>query len=64
MIAASVCHGFLNAIATLPPMVVLGGDDLTSGVAGFPALVVLALLNLMLFVWSRANPELLAPEAE
>ncbi len=64
VLAASVSHGFINAIATLPPLVILGGDDLTSGVAGFPMLAVLALLNVALFVWTRVKPELLAPEPD
>ncbi|MFN7133572.1 MAG: CPBP family intramembrane glutamic endopeptidase [Myxococcales bacterium] len=60
--AASVSHGVLNAVATLPPLVILGGDDLVSGVAGFPALGVLLLLNVALFGWTRVRPA--APAAE
>jgi membrane protease YdiL (CAAX protease family) len=53
VIAAAIIHGSLNATAGLAIMVVKGGNDLTIGVTGLAGLIVLAIVNLGLFVYDR-----------
>ena len=48
VLAAGLAHGTLNATAPLPMMVVLGGNDLTVGIASLNGLAVLLLANLAL----------------
>ena len=53
VIAAAIIHGSLNATAGLPLMVILGGNDLTVGVTGLAGFIVLAVVNVAIFVYDR-----------
>jgi membrane protease YdiL (CAAX protease family) len=53
VVAAAVFHGSFNASAGLPLLVVAGGNDLTTGVSGLAGLIVLATINVALFVRGR-----------
>jgi membrane protease YdiL (CAAX protease family) len=53
VIAAAILHGTLNASAGLPLLVIVGGNDLTVGITGLAGLLVLAVVNLMIFVYER-----------
>ncbi|MBM3154058.1 MAG: CPBP family intramembrane metalloprotease [Chloroflexi bacterium] len=53
VIAAAIIHGSLNATVGLALMVVAGGTDLTIGVTGLAGFIVLALVNLCLFLYDR-----------
>jgi membrane protease YdiL (CAAX protease family) len=53
VIAAAVIHGSLNATAGLGILVIKGGSDLTVGVTGLAGFVVLALVNVGIFVFDR-----------
>lgn len=53
VIAAAIMHGTLNATAGLGFILVAGGDDLTLGLLGVGGFAVLALANLILFLWMR-----------
>ena len=53
VIAAAIIHGSLNATVGLALMVVVGGNDLTIGVTGLAGFIVLALVNLALFLYDR-----------
>jgi membrane protease YdiL (CAAX protease family) len=55
VVAAAVMHGSLNAAAGLPLMVTAGGGDLTIGVTGLAGFVVLAVVNVTIFVERRAG---------
>lgn len=54
VIAAAIIHGSLNATTGLAVMVVKGGSDLTTGVTGLAGFIVLAILNVGIFVYDRA----------
>ena len=51
--AAAIIHGSLNAVAGLPLMVLVGGNDLSVGITGLAGFVVLAAINLAIFVFQR-----------
>jgi membrane protease YdiL (CAAX protease family) len=53
VIAAAIAHGTLNGTAGIPLMVLLGGNDLTIGITGLAGFVVLAAINLAIFVFQR-----------
>jgi len=53
VIAAAVIHGSLNATAGLAIMVVEGGNDLLVGVTGLAGFIVLAAVNLLLYLYRR-----------
>ena len=53
VIAAAIIHGTLNATAGLPLLVIVGGNDLTVGITGLAGFLVLAVINLMIFVYDR-----------
>jgi len=53
VIAAAIIHGSLNATVGLAIMVVKGGSDLTIGVTGLAGFIVLALVNVGLFIYDR-----------
>jgi membrane protease YdiL (CAAX protease family) len=55
VIAAAIMHGSLNAFAGLGILVVTGGSDLTVGVTGLGGFIVLAVLNILLFVYLRSG---------
>ncbi|MBI4234389.1 MAG: CPBP family intramembrane metalloprotease [Chloroflexi bacterium] len=55
VIAAAIIHGSLNATAGLATLVVAGGSDLTVGATGLAGLIVLAFLDLGLFVYNRGR---------
>lgn len=57
VIAAAIMHGSLNGTAGLAFILIAGGDDLTNGVLGLAGFIVLALANLILFVWIRQRGE-------
>ena len=56
VVAAAVLHGTLNGVAGLPYMVLSGGNDLTIGLTGLAGIIVLALANLVIFVYLRSHP--------
>ncbi len=62
VLAASICHGTINALAGLTFMVVEGGNDLTVGATGLPGIIALCLINVGIFLFDRvgANPSLFA----
>ena len=51
--AAAIAHGTLNGTAGIPLMVIVGGNDLTVGITGLAGFVVLAAINLVIFVFQR-----------
>jgi membrane protease YdiL (CAAX protease family) len=51
--AAAILHGSCNATGWLSVSLVRGGDDLTTGLLGWPGLLVLGLVDLTLLVLSR-----------
>lgn len=53
VIAAAIAHGTLNGTAGIPLMVIVGGNDLTVGITGLAGFVVLAAINLAVFVLQR-----------
>jgi len=53
VIAAAIIHGSLNATAGLAIVVVKGGNDLTVGVTGLAGFIVLAIVNIGIFVHAR-----------
>lgn len=53
VIAAAIIHGSLNATYGLSIMVIKGGNDLTVGVTGLAGFIVLAFVNIGLFVYDR-----------
>jgi membrane protease YdiL (CAAX protease family) len=53
VIAAAIAHGTLNGTAGVPLMVLIGGNDLTVGITGLAGFVVLAAINLAIFVFQR-----------
>lgn len=53
VIAAAIIHGSLNATAGLSLMVISGGNDLTVGVTGLAGFIVLAVVNVAIFVYDR-----------
>ena len=62
VLAAAIIHGTLNATASIPLLVIVGGNDLTVGITGLAGFVVLAIINLAIFVFerSRAGAEITA----
>lgn len=53
VIAAAVIHGSLNATVGLSIMLIKGGNDLLVGVTGLSGFIVLILVNLGLFIYTR-----------
>ena len=53
VIAASIFHGTVNAVPGLALMLISGGDDLTVGITGLAGFIVLAIANLLLYVFDR-----------
>jgi membrane protease YdiL (CAAX protease family) len=53
VIAAAIMHGTLNATAGISILMVKGGNDLTVGVVGLAGFVVLAIINLGIFIYDR-----------
>jgi len=53
VIAAAIAHGTLNGTVGLAVMVIKGGSDLTVGVTGLAGFIVLALVNIIIFVHNR-----------
>ncbi len=53
VIAAAIIHGSLNATAGLSIMVIAGGSDLTVGITGLAGFIVLAVVNVAIFVYDR-----------
>lgn len=53
VIAAAIIHGSLNATGGLSIMVIKGGNDLTVGVTGLAGFIVLAFVNIGLFIYDR-----------
>jgi hypothetical protein len=53
VIGAAIFHGTLNASAGLPLMYIAGGNDLTSGITGFPGFVTLALVITIMVIYDR-----------
>lgn len=57
VIAAAIIHGSINATVGLAVMVIRGGNDLTTGVTGIPGFIVLAMVNLVIFLYDRYRAE-------
>ena len=55
VLAAAILHGTLNATGGLALMVVKGGDDLTIGITGVAGLIVLAILDVGIFLLVKAG---------
>jgi len=55
VIAAAVLHGTLNATAGLPMMMIRGGNDLNTGITGLPGFIVLAIVDIGIFIFDK-NP--------
>jgi membrane protease YdiL (CAAX protease family) len=53
VIAAAIIHGSFNGTYGLAIVVVKGGSDLTVGVTGLAGFVVLAIINLGIFIYDR-----------
>jgi membrane protease YdiL (CAAX protease family) len=53
VIAAAIIHGSFNATAGMSILMVKGGNDLTVGVVGLAGFVVLAIINLGIFIYGR-----------
>jgi membrane protease YdiL (CAAX protease family) len=53
VIAAAIIHGSLNATAGISVVTVRGGNDLTVGIPGLAGFVVLAVVNLGIFIYDR-----------
>jgi membrane protease YdiL (CAAX protease family) len=53
VIAAAIIHGSFNAMAGLTLVVIKGGNDLTVGVSGLAGMIVLAAVNLFIFVYEK-----------
>jgi membrane protease YdiL (CAAX protease family) len=53
VVATSILHGTINGITNLAVMLVWGGNDLTTGLMGFPGLIVLIIVNLAIFFLYR-----------
>lgn len=53
VIAAAIIHGSFNATAGMSVVAVKGGNDLTVGVVGLAGFVVLAIVNLGIFIYDR-----------
>jgi uncharacterized protein len=51
VIAASVMHGTMNAVAGISIMLIEGGNDLTVGIAGFSGFITIALFILGFFLY-------------
>jgi len=56
VIAAAVFHGTLNATAGSAVMLSRGGNDILTGVTGLSGLLVLAGLNVLIYLRDRAGP--------
>ena len=57
VIAAAIIHGSLNGTAGLSIMLVKGGNDLIVGVTGAAGFIVLAIVNLLIFLFDRKTGE-------
>ena len=55
VIAAAVIHGSFNATVGLAIMMIKGGNDLTIGVTGLAGFIVLAVVNIGIFVYNRGR---------
>lgn len=53
VIAAAIFHGSLNATAGLSLMFTKGGGELIIGVTGLAGFIVLAIINIILFLYER-----------
>ncbi|MBN1691666.1 MAG: CPBP family intramembrane metalloprotease [Dehalococcoidia bacterium] len=53
VIAASIFHGTINAVPGLAVILLSGGDELTIGLTGLAGFIVVALADLLLFVYDR-----------
>ena len=47
----SFLHGFLNALAGLPLLLIIGGNDLTKGVTGAAGMIALVIINAALIFY-------------
>jgi uncharacterized protein len=55
VIAAAIIHGSINASFGLTILLIKGGNDLTTGLTGFPGMIVLLLVNLGLYFYQRKS---------
>jgi uncharacterized protein len=53
VIAAAIMHGTMNATAGISIMAIKGGNDLTSGIAGFAGMITIALFIIAIFLFDR-----------
>ena len=55
VIAAAIAHGSLNGTGALSVLVLRGGNDLTVGLTGLAGLIVLATIDLGIYVFGTAR---------
>ncbi len=53
VIAAAIMHGTMNAVAGITIMPINGGNDLTSGIAGFAGFLTVTIFLLVLYVYDH-----------
>ena len=53
VIAAAILHGTINAVPGLALLPITGGDEMTVGITGLAGFIVLAFINLALFIFDR-----------
>ncbi|SET65957.1 CAAX protease self-immunity [Natronincola peptidivorans] len=53
VIAASFSHGVINAIAAVSIMYILGGNEIINGIMGVSGFIVLAIVNLILYIYLK-----------
>ncbi len=54
VIAAAIFHGTINGTASLPLMMISGGDDITAGMTGLAGFVIFALADILIFIFDRS----------
>lgn len=55
VVGASLIHGTLNGTAGLAIVMVQGGNDLTTGLLGFPGMLVLLVTNLAIYLYQKTR---------
>ncbi|MFP4458511.1 MAG: hypothetical protein ACLFSQ_02845 [Candidatus Zixiibacteriota bacterium] len=53
MLTAAIFHGTINAMAGLPLIVFVGGNDLTVGITGLAGFIALFIANLSIVIYDK-----------
>lgn len=53
VIATSILHGTINSVPIIAVLLITGGDDLTVGISGLAGFIVLAIVDILIFVYDR-----------